>query len=465
MEHTFVTQQATHTDRYVAAFKAFEHNGAGADPVWLRELRRNAMSNFEERGFPTARRGNEHWKYTDVRPIAEAALAPLPPETRPGEGIDLAPYELPCPRVHQVVFVDGRYAPPLSTEPRSAAGMHLDVISRKGDGPVVGRLADAITYGLPLAHEHLGQYASHADNAFTALNTAFTGDGAFVHIPDGVTVVEPIYLLFISTGASGPRVTHPRVLIVAGKDSSATVLQSYEASGADGAHFNNAVTEVVTNPGASLRLYKLQREAASAFHVATTEVALARDSRLASATVDLGGGLVRHDINVRLAGPGASVSLHGLYLGRGQSHTDNHTFIDHMVPDTSSEETYKGIMDDSSHAVFVGHVLVRPDAQRITSHQVNKNLLLSKEAEVDTQPKLEIFADDVTCTHGAAVGQLDEDAMFYLKSRGIGADVARGLLVHGFVNEIIEGIADDAVRQYIDEAVMERLRQQPAVTI
>ena len=460
-----MTQQATHEQRYLSAFKAFEHNGAGADPTWLRELRRHAIADFERLGFPTARRGNEPWKYTDVRPIAAAPLAPLPPEAPPSPDIDLARYELPCPRVHQLVFVDGHYAPTLSTEPRTEAGMRNDVIARKGDAPVVGRLADAITYGLPAVKEHLARYAVTGDRAFAALNTAFVHDGAFIHIPDGVSVPEPIYVLFISTGAGGPHATHPRLLVLAGKDSSATLLQSYEAIGPSEVYFNNVVTEVVTQPGAALRLYKLQRESPAAFHVATTQAVLARDSRLSSTTVDLGGGLVRHDINVLLAESGADVALRGLYLGWGSNHTDNHTFIDHAVPDTSSEEVYKGILDDKAHAVFVGHVLVRRDAQRIASHQVNKNLLLSGNAHVDTQPKLEIFADDVTCTHGAAVGQLDEDALFYLKSRGIGEDVARGLLVHGFVNEVIEAIADDAVRQYIDEAVRARLREQPAVTI
>ncbi len=459
-----MTQQATYEAPYIEAFKAFERDGGGSNPAWLRELQRDSIEEFERLGFPTARRGNEPWKYTDIRPIVEAPLVALPPETAPGRVTDVARYELPCPRVHQLVFVDGHYAPPLSTEPRSEAGMRSDVIARKGDGPIVGRLADAVEYGVPLVREHLARHA-RCSNAFTALNTAFVHDGAFVHIPDGVSVPEPIHLLFISTGASGPRVTYPRVLIIAGRDSSATVLQSYEAPGVRTPYFNDAVTEVITQPGSSLRLYKLQKEAPTGFHVATTEVALGRDSRLASMTVDLGGRLVRHDMNVSLAEPGAGVSLNGLYLGRGTSHIDNHTFIDHLVPDTSSDEVYKGIMDDRSHAVFVGDVLVRRDAQRTTSHQVNKNLLLSPTAHVDTQPKLEILADDVTCTHGAAVGQLDEDALFYLKSRGIGDDVARGLLVHGFVNEVITSITDDAVRQYVDGAVMARLREQPAVTI
>lgn len=453
-----MTQQATHEARYVAAFEAAEHDGAAHDPAWLRELRRDAMAEFTRAGFPTERRGNEPWKYTDVRSLASTAFA-APEGTEPPEELDLSPYELPCPRVHQLVFVDGRYAPQLSTDPPSEGARSSHVFFEHGDGPIVGRLAEAAHYDVPLVREHLGKHAGAAAGAFTSLNTAFVRDGAFVSIPDGVSVPEPIYLLFISTGQSEPAVpavTYPRVLIVAGRDSAATVLVSFESLG-DGAYFTDAVTEVVAGPGARLRCVTLQRESPAAYHVSTTQVVQARDSSVSSVAVDLGGGLVRHDLSVLLAEPGAAASLGGLYLGRGERHVDNHTFVDHAVPGASSDEVYKGILDDDSRGVFVGHVLVRPGAQHTVAHQVNKNLLLSDGAEADTQPKLEIFADDVTCTHGAAVGQLDPAALFYLSSRGIGPETARSLLVHGFVREVVDSIADDAVRQYTDDAVMAAL--------
>lgn len=453
-----MSAQATDEARYLAAFEAAERNGAAHDPAWLRELRKDAMADFTRAGFPTARRGNEPWKYTDVRSLASTAFA-APEATEAPDELDLSPYELPCPRVHQLVFVDGRYAPQLSTDPPSEGERPSHVFFERGDGPIVGRLAEAAHYDVPLVREHLGKHASAAAGAFTSLNTAFVRDGAFVSIPDGVSVPEPIYLLFISTARpepAGPTVTYPRVLIVAGRDSSATVLMSFESLG-DGAYFTDAVTEVVAGPGARLRCVTLQRESAAAYHVSTTQVVQARDSSVSTVTVDLGGGLVRHDLSVLLAEPGASASLNGLYLGRGKRHVDNHTFVDHAVPGASSDEVYKGILDDDSRGVFVGHVLVRPGAQHTVAHQVNKNLLLSDGAEADTQPKLEIFADDVTCTHGAAVGQLDPAALFYLKSRGIGEESARALLVHGFVREIVDSIADDAVRQYTDDAVMAAL--------
>ena len=449
-----MSPQATPEAPYVAAFEAAEHDGAAHDPAWLRELRRDAMAEFTRAGFPTARRGNEAWKYTDVRPLASTAFAAPAPDDGPGE-LDLSPYELPCPRVHQLVFVDGRYAPQLSTDPPSEGARSSHVFFEHGDGPIVGRLAEAAHYDVPLVHEHLGKHAGAAASAFASLNTAFVRDGAFVSIPDGVSVPEPIYLLFISTGRpepAAPTVTYPRVLIVAGRDSSATVLLSFESLG-DGVYFTDAVTEVVAGPGAKLRCITLQRESTAAYHISTTQVVQARDSAVSSVTIDLGGSLVRHDLSVLLAEPGASVSLNGLYLGTGNRHVDNHTFVDHAVAGASSDEVYKGILDESSRGVFVGHVLVRPGAQHTVAHQVNKNLLLSDEAEADTQPKLEIFADDVTCTHGAAVGALDPAALFYLKSRGIGEAAARALLVHGFVREIVDSIANDAVRQYADDAV------------
>jgi Fe-S cluster assembly protein SufD len=268
-----------------------------------------------------------------------------------------------------------------------------------------------------------------------------------------MTVLEPIHLLFITTDGGAPAVTHPRVLVVAGRDSKATLMHSFEGVDANDAYFTNSVTEVVVGADAVLNMCRIQREGPASYHVATTQASLGRNATVTSTTLDLGGGFVRHDFNTNLGAAGAHVSLNGLYIGTGERHIDNHTFIDHAVPDTASDEVYKGILDDQAHGVFVGHVLVRPDSQRSDAKQVNKNLLLSIGAEIDTQPKLEIFADDVKCTHGAAVGQIDKDALFYLNSRGLDSPTALRLLVHGFVNEVLESIGDDTIRQYADQAV------------
>jgi Fe-S cluster assembly protein SufD len=448
-----MTASRTREADYLAAHEAFERNGASSGPAWLRERRRAGAVEFRRAGFPVARRGNEPWKYTDVRPIANRALALAAPFAG---SVDAAPYELPCPRVHQLVFVDGHYTPALSTEPPSEAGQRAEVLGRRGDGPVVGRLADAVEYRLPLAEEHLGALAAPESNPFTALNTAFIHDGAYVAIPAGLQVAEPVYLLFITTGTS-PAVTHPRVLLHAGRDASATVVVAHESLSPQGGGFTNAVGEVVMEPGASLRVTTVQREARDGHHVSATHARLARDARLRWTSLDLGGGLVRRDVHVTLAEPGAAVDLAGLYVAGDGQHVDNHTFIDHAVPDTASDELFKGILDAGAHGVFAGQVLVRPDAQRTDARQLNKTLLLAPGAQVDTQPMLEIFADDVRATHGAAVGQLDQAALFYLKSRGLGESVARRLLTHGFVAEVLARITDDAVRQYADAAVLAHL--------
>jgi len=446
---------------YLASFAAFEANGASSNPDWLKQLRKQAIADFERDGFPVARRGNELWKYTDVRALAAQAFELAPAFDGPSGGheqIDFTPYDLPCPRVHQLVFVDGHYAADLSTEPPSQAAHQAQTIGHRSEGLIVGRLAEAVQEGLPLVQEHLAGHAG--TGAFGALNTAFVEDGALVYIPDGVSVHEPIYLLFITTGRA-QTVTHPRVLIVAGANSRATIVQGYESlAAAPEPYFTNAVTEIVTRPGATVRHYKLQREAASAYHVAGTHARLGRDSHLASVTLDLGGGLVRNDLAITLAEPGASVSLNGLYLADGAQHVDNHTWVDHAVPDTSSNQVYKGILRGASHGVFVGEILVRPDAQRSSAHQTNKNLVLSDEAEVDSQPKLQIFADDVQCTHGAAVGRLDPNAVFYLNSRGLDGKQAQELLIRGFVSEVSEAIEHDAIRQYTDQAILAKLGQE-----
>ena len=448
-----MAQRDSQESHYLSTFAAFEQNGASASPDWLKSLRKQAIADFKRDGFPTARRGNELWKYTDVRSLASQAFALS--KSNGHEAIDFAPYDLPCPRVHQLVFVDGQYAADLSTEPPSQAEHQAETIGHRSEGLIVGRLSEAIQEHLPLVEQYLSQQAGAG--SFAALNTAFVEDGALVYIPDGVAVHEPIYLLFITTGHASV-VTHPRVLIIAGVDSKATVIQGYESLTADAEpYFTNAVTEIVTRSGAVLRHYKLQREAKNAYHIAATHATVGRDSMFASVSLDLGGGLVRNDISTTLAEAGASVKLDGLYLGDGKRHIDNHTFVDHAVPGTSSDEVYKGILTDASHGVFVGRVLVRHDAQHTVAHQVNKNLVLSDDAEVDSQPMLEIFADDVQCTHGAAIGRLDPNAVFYLNSRGLDTREAQELLVHGFVSEILSTIADDAVRQYTDDAVLTKL--------
>ncbi len=393
------------------------------------------MSHFDAMGFPTPRL--EDWKYTNVAPIEkryfeypDAQGAELSPAQR--QALAFEGFEGPT-----LVFVNGRFCPGYSR------------LSPLPEGVTVGALADALQECPETLSAHLGRYADPAANAFAALNTALMDQGAYIHVPAGVSLDAPVLLVY---AASGERqlMTHPRNLIVAGDNSRVAVVEHYVNIDAS-AYFTNAVTEVVAGPGAAVDHYKVQRESEAAYHVATIQVHQGRDSRFASRNFSLGGRLVRNDINALLGATGADCTLDGLYMARGRQHVDNHTYVDHAVPHCSSREYYKGVLDGRGRAVFNGRIMVRQDAQKTDAHQSNHNLLLSQDAEVDTKPQLEIFADDVKCSHGATVGHLDGDALFYVRSRGIDEQSAHSLLTYAFARELVGRAAIPAVR-----AVMER---------
>jgi Fe-S cluster assembly protein SufD len=307
-----------------------------------------------------------------------------------------------------------------------------------------------------ILREQLARGADYNDNAFTALNTALVESGAFIHVPKGVNASTPIHLLFLMDENEAPTVSFPRLLVVAEEGSSATVIESYASAG-ESSYFTNAVVEIKLADTARLNYYKVQRENAKAFHIATTNAELGRNSSFNSTTITLGAGLSRHNINVALNHEGAECWVDGLYIvGEGQ-HTDTHSLIDHRQPHCTSHQLYKGILDGKSRAVFNGKVFVRRDAQQTDALQTNRNLLLSPDARVDTKPQLEIFADDVKCAHGATVGQLEEEELFYLESRGLHTDLARNLLTYGFAEEVIEKIKIESIKAELDELVLNRL--------
>ena len=412
-------------DRYVEAFSQLESALAGNGPTWLRQIRSSAISRFTELGFPTPR--DEAWRFTNVQPITAVPfkratadrLNGLSPET-------LAETPIPALTACRLVFVDGRYTPELSHTQLPAGG-------------TLGSLAAWLQNGSDTLQPHLARQVGQEPHAFAALNTAFFSDGAFVHLPQDVVLDHPIHLLFVSTAQNKPRVTYPRVLIVAEENAKASVVESYVGFG-EGVYLTNAVTEVILGENARVDHYKLQRERRTAFHVAAQQVHQHRHSTLNSCSISLGGALVRNDLNVLLAAEGAECHLNGLYLVTGTQHVDNHTTIDHAKPHGSSREFYKGILDGRSSAVFNGTIVVRPGAQKTDAMQTNKNLLLSDEGLVHTKPELQIFANDVKCKHGATIGKLSADALFYLRSRGIDLEAARRLLIHAFASEIIERI-------------------------
>jgi Fe-S cluster assembly protein SufD len=434
------TTVTTANDRYLAEFEALERQGALRSPSWLAPLRRRAIDRFAERGFPTTR--DEDWRYTNLTSLAATPfrLAAPSPDGVPAwarAGLALAGAEWP-----RLVFVDGRYSPTLSTA-RPLPG-----------GGRAGSLAEAMITDGEVVERHLGRHAGWDGNVFAALSTAFVQDGAFVTAPPEARGETPIELVFLATTPGV--VAQPRTLIVAGVHSRLTVVERYVGL-TEAAYFTNAVTEVVVGAGAAVDHYVLQEQGAEAFHVATLHAALERDSAFATCGFTLGSRLARTTLALEFAGEGARGAIRGLYVVGGRQHVDHHVTVDHAVPRCASRQLFKGVLDGTSRAVFNGRIIVRPDAQKTDATQTNKHLLLSDGVEVDSKPQLEIFADDVKCTHGAAEGQLAPEALFYLKSRGMGEATARALLTYGFAREVLERVAVEPLRAYLDHVLMARL--------
>lgn len=423
-------------DTNVARYEALAASLGDGQPPAVRALRAEALARFAELGFPSTR--HEQWRYTSVASIAKTPFGLAPEATA-----DLGAYahvRIDDAAV-QMVFVNGRFVRDLST-------------AKPVDGVTFAPLAESLTH--PSVVAHLGRVADASKRHFAALNTALLNDGAFVEVAPGTRLEAPIHLLFISTAGPAPHIANVRNLIVAGRNSEVRVVETY--AGEQGAsYFTNSVTELVLGENSNVDHSKVQRESEAAYHVGSLHVSQARTSQLASHSISLGGAIVRSDIDTILDGEGAGCVLNGLYLVRGQQHVDHHTLIDHAKPHCDSQEFYKGILDDKSRGVFDGRIVVRKDAQKTNSGQVNKNLLLSADAIVDAKPQLEIFADDVKCTHGSTIGQLDEKAIFYLRSRAIGLDDARNLLTFAFASEVVERLKVPAIRTQLEAVLLERL--------
>lgn len=438
-----VTEIATSTNSFQEAFRTLQQQQTGAPQSWLNRLRESAMSRFEELGFPTTH--DEEWKYTNVAPLAKIGFTPLATDADAARN-DVDSVSIPETGNSQLVFVNGHARTDLSSLTALPAAVVVMELSQA--------LADE-RY-VEIIRENLARNADFVANSFTALNTALISAGAFVYIPKGINVEVPLQLLFVSDAPTPKAATFPRVLLVAEENSSASLIESYV--GTTGAqYFTNAVVEVVLKEGARLEHYKVQRESNHAFHIATTAADLGANSSYDTTTITFGAQLSRHDVHVNMDHEGAECWVDGLYLVTGSQHTDTHSVIDHRKPHCTSHQLYKGILDGKSRAVFNGKVFVRHDAQKTDAMQTNKNLLLSNEARVDTKPQLEILADDVKCAHGAAVGQLEEDELFYLEARGIHPDLARNLLTYGFAEEVIGKIKIESIRAQLDEAVLNRL--------
>jgi Fe-S cluster assembly protein SufD len=429
------------TTAYLEDFQSFTKTG-GTRSDWLQELRQSALERFRRGGFPSSK--EEDWRFNNLAPLTAMDFRLAASETSSIRAEDLGPYLFAIPGVSTLVFVNGRYAPGLSTPVATAPGV------------TVRNLASAFAGHGDLLRTHLGQYATLDQGGFAALNTAFIKDGLFVQVGRGADAGPPVHALFLTDGRADGAATHPRNFILVEPGGRAAVIESYVGL-ASGTYLTNTITEAVVEQGGYLEHTKIQRESEQAFHVGTTHLHQDQDSRSESFSVSFGGALVRNNLDMVLDGPGVNSQLFGMYMGRGKQEVDNHTSILHAHPNCSTREVYKGILDGRSHGIFNGKIYVTPEAQKTDAKQTNRALLLSDTARIDTKPQLEIFADDVKCTHGATVGSLDPVATFYLKSRGIGGVRARKILTYAFAAEVLEEIPHQSVRQELEAVVMSRL--------
>jgi Fe-S cluster assembly protein SufD len=434
-----MTQLADKLQPWIAAVEERPQGG----PRWLQELRDRGAARFSALGFPTTR--DEEWRFTSVAAIASTEFRLAAQGRLTAAELEGFVYTDAATRL---VIVDGHFSPELSR------------ISGLPAGARFGSLASAIVEEGDAVARFLGQLAEFGSRGFSALNTAFLNDGAFVKIPDGVVLDVPLQVVFVSTG-SPSAMSHPRLLLIAGERSQSRVIETYVGVG-DSAYFTNAVTEVVVGENAVVDHYKLQEDGSQAFHVASMHVHAARSATFSSHSFTLGAKLTRNDVFAVLDGEGAECTLNGLYLADGDRLVDNHTTIDHAKAHCPSHEIYKGILGGKARAVFNGKIIVRQDAQKTDAKQTNRALLLTDDAVINTKPQLEIFADDVKCTHGAAIGQLDEDALFYLQARGLTFFEARDLLIHAFAGEILDRVQVEPLKQALESELYAQLARDLA---
>ena len=424
---------------FVSHFDRFER-GAGATSSLL-PTRKAAFARFAELGFPTIR--HEEWRYTNVSRIADTAFEAACDPVTPVSAEDIAALTF-SGTAQLLVFVNGRFSP------------HLSDVGQSGEGVIVGSLAVAIEERAGVVETHLARHAKYDDHAFVALNTALMEDGALIFVPKRGVIEEPIHLLFVSVPSTEPAVCHPRNLIVLEESSRATVVESYVGLGR-GPYFTNTVTEIVVGENAIVDHVKVVREGDDAYHIATLHVHQYRDSQVTSHTVSLSGGLARNDINAQMDGEGCQCTLNGLYHVDGTRHVDNHLIVEHAKPHGDSREFFKGVLDGKGKGIFSGRIIVRKGAQKTDAKQTNQSLLLSPDAQVESRPQLEILADDVKCTHGATIGQVDDEAVFYLCSRGLTEAAARSLLVYAFAKESLDRINVPSLRDQLDQVLLERM--------
>lgn len=426
---------------YEQAFAAIATRSG--EPAALRQLRRAAFDQLQRRGFPTSK--HEEYRQTNLAPVFQRFAFALP--ERPGAATLREVERAAQPRAEfggpQLTFVDGYFTPELSRLTSLPAGVRMGaLLADSGGDDRIARLGELADIG--------------GENTLVAFNAAFFGDGAWVELAPGAQVDAQIEIVHVATGgASVPTMAHPRHLILAGRGSRAKVVETYlSLNGA--AHLTNAVTEIFVAANAELEHARLQKENTAAYHLSAVHSRQAADSRLRLHALTFGGALTRNDVVTVLNGPGSEVLLNGLYVAEGRQHVDNHTVLDHAEPRGASREYYRGILDGHATTAFRGRILVRPDAQHTDAVQSDKNLLLSSDCTANADPQLEIRADDVRCTHGATFGQIDEEALFYLRSRGVGAEMARHLLIFAFAAEALGRLDPGPLRARLETELFSR---------
>jgi Fe-S cluster assembly protein SufD len=423
--------------KYAESFGGFQKSAPGHELSWLRKLRQDGFVRFSEVGFPTTR--DEDWRFTNPGAIAQVPFRLV----RNGHSLpsqkDIDRFRMPGAG-SQLVFVDGRFAPGLSLVGKLPAGV------------TVSNLAAEIARNPEAIEKHLGHYLNMQRDAFGALNTAFLEDGAYVHVAKGVVLEAPVAILFVSTEQDSPAVNHPRNLIVAEENSQATIVEDYVSLGG-GQALCNTVTELVAADHSVISHYMIEREHTGAFNVSTLRIQQGRTADVSSHSVLLGGALVRNNVHPVLGGEGGECLINGLFIGNGRQHLDNYMLVEHASPHCGSRQFYNGILDGHAHGVFHGRIIVHKDAQKTDAKQTNRNLLLSDSAQIDTKPQLEIYADDVKCTHGATIGQMEENSLFYLRSRGIDEMSARRLLLVAFASECMDRMKEGPVRTHVEKLI------------
>jgi Fe-S cluster assembly protein SufD len=435
---------ASRTRYYVEAFSDLEKLRGATEPVWLRHLRAEGWDIFNSSGFPTTR--DEDWRFTSLAALTRTEFRRAPEAAVSREAIEK--WHL-VGGACRLVFINGHFVAGLSDLTGLPAGLQVSSLSQ-----ALGSSSESV-------EQHLGRYANLRRDVFAALNTALWEDGAYIRVQPGAKIDQPIYLLFVTTDAGDAVMTHPRSLIIAGPASEAAIVEDYVSLGS-GAALSNSVTELAAADDAIISHYLVERENPNSFNISTLRLELARNADVSSHSILLGGGLVRNNVHPVLNGPGAECLINGLFIGGGRQHLDNYMLVEHASPQGSSRQFYNGILDQQAHGVFHGRIVVHKDAQKTDAKQTNRNLLLSDDARVDTKPQLEIRADDVKCTHGATIGRIEDEPLFYLRSRGLDEKSARNLLLYAFAAECLDRMREQPVRDFVEQFI--RLRLEELVT-